>query len=152
MAEDDFDDDDGPQLPDDIHQKITALSEKANEALESGRPSAAIEPLNQALDMLPEPQPDWEAWTWLNGTLGEAYFDLGDFKMAKISFLDAMSGPDGISNPYLLLRAGQSLFELGELAQARHMLAQAHMQEGDELFSDEDPKYMAFLNSDRGPA
>ncbi|AVS91625.1 hypothetical protein C8246_07235 [Paracidovorax avenae] len=152
MAEEDFEDDDSPQLPDDIHQQVTALAEKANEALESGQPSVAIEPLQQALVMLPEPQTDWEAWTWLNGTLGEAYFDLCDYKMAKISFLDAMSGPDGISNPYLLLRAGQTLFELGELAQARHMLAKAHMQEGDELFSDEDPKYLAFLNSDRSRA
>ncbi|GKS92247.1 tetratricopeptide repeat protein [Acidovorax sp. SUPP2539] len=149
MASNDLEDDSGPGLPDDIYEQVTALAEKANEALESDRPSAAIEPLQRALDLLPAPQHEWEAWTWLNGSLGEAYFNLSDFKMARISFLDAMSGPGGEGNPYLLLRVGQSAFELGETAQAKQMLAQAHMQEGDELFSDEDPKYLAFLRSDR---
>ncbi|MEA9822347.1 hypothetical protein VDF98_03760 [Xanthomonas campestris pv. raphani] len=152
MAEVDFDDSDdneeGAELPDDIYEKVMALSELANDALENGRPEAAVAPLQQALDLLPAPQHDWGAWTWLNGSLGEAYFDLADFKMARISFLDAMSGPDGIANPYLLLRTGQSLFELGERVQSRHMLTQAHMLEGAELFSEEDPKYLAFLLSD----
>ncbi|MEA9585910.1 hypothetical protein VC279_06235 [Xanthomonas sp. WHRI 10064A] len=151
MVEKDFDGE-GPQLPDDIFEKVTALSEKANDALENGRPSAAITPLQQALDLLPAPQHDWEAWTWLNGSLGEAYFDLADFKMARISFQDAMSGPEGTDNPYLLLRTGQSLLELGEQSHAKRMLAQAHMLAGDELFSDEDPKYLAFLLSDSNSA
>ncbi|MFD1838958.1 hypothetical protein [Paracidovorax cattleyae] len=149
MASDNLEEDGGLELPDDIYEKVTALSEKANDALESDRPSAAIEPLQQALDLLPAPQYEWEAWTWLNGSLGEAYFNLSDFRMARISFLDAMSGPGGQGNPYLLLRVGQSALELGETTQAKQMLAQAHMQEGDELFSDEDPKYLAFLRSNR---
>ncbi|MCL2871783.1 MAG: tetratricopeptide repeat protein [Betaproteobacteria bacterium] len=138
-------DDESPELPDAIYQRVTELSEKANEAIESGRPQNAIAPLEQALELLPSPQSDWEAWTWLNASLGQAYFDLQDFQLAKISFLDARSGPDGLANPYILLRLGECLFELGDHDAAKNFLTQAYMTEGVELFSDENPKYIAFL-------
>lgn len=137
--------DDNPELPDELHQRIVALSERANEAIDSGKPADAIDPLNEALDLLPEPQHDWDAWTWLNATLGDAHFALADYKNAKISLFDALSGPDGSTNPFILLRLGQSLYELGEYAQAHSWLAQAHMLEGDALFAQEPAKYLASL-------
>jgi tetratricopeptide (TPR) repeat protein len=144
---DDMDDSEEPQLPDHIHEQIVALSEKANAALDSDEPQSAIEPLQQALDLLPPTQSDWEAWTWLNATLGDAYVEMKECKLAKISLYDAMSGPDGMTNPFILLRLGQCLFELGDTAKAREMLAHAHMLEGDELFAEEPHKYLAFLKS-----
>lgn len=134
-----------PELPDALYQIILGLSQQANAALDANRPLDAVDPLQQALDLLPYPQPDYEAWTWLNATLGEAYFLGRNYALAKISLYDAMSGPDGMTNPFVLLRLGQSLFELNELQQAKNKLAQAHMLQGDGLFGQEDPKYLKFL-------
>ncbi len=144
-AHNDRDDDDNPELPDELHRRIVKLSERANEAIDGGKPADAIELLNEALDLLPPPEHDWDAWTWLNATLGDAHFALADYKNAKIALFDALSGPDGNTNPFVLLRLGQSLLELGESAQARRWLAQAHMLEGDALFQQEPAHYLRFL-------
>ena len=139
------DDNHNPELPDELHQRIVELSERANEAIDGGKPAEAIDPLNEALDLLPPPQQDWDAWTWLNATLGDAYFAQADYKNAKIALFDALSGPDGHTNPFILLRLGQSLLELDEKVQARRWLAQAHMLEGDTLFAQEPAHYLRFL-------
>ena len=144
-AHNDRDDDDNAELPDELHQRIVTLSERANAAIDSGKPAEALDPLNEAIDLLPPAQHDWDAWTWLNATLGDAYFALADYKNAKIALFDALSGPDGNTNPFILLRLGESLFELGEKAQARRWLAQAHMLEGDALFAQEPAHYLRFL-------
>lgn len=38
-----------------------------------------------------------------------------------------MNGPDGQFNPFILLRLGQVLFELGDMRSAQEYLARAHM-------------------------
>jgi len=144
-AHNDRDDDDNRELPDELHQRIVKLSERANQAIDGGKPAEAIDPLNEALDLLPPLEDDWDAWTWLNATLGDAYFAQTDYKNAKIALFDALSGPDGNTNPFILLPLGESLFELGEHAQARRWLAQAHMLEGDALFAQEPAHYLRFL-------
>ncbi len=136
---------DNPELPDEIYCRVVELSELANAALDRGDPEKAIVPLCEALDLLPVPQYQWEAWTWLNATLGDAYWELSNYQQAKIVFYDAMNGPGGITNPFILLRLGQSLFELGEQAKAKSMFAHAYILEGDSLFSEESPKYLALL-------
>ena len=140
-----MDDKDNAELPDELHQRIVALSDRANAAIDNGKPQEAIDALNEALDLLPPPQHDWDAWTWLNATLGDAYFALADYKNARIALFDALSGPDGNTNPFIMLRLGESLFELGEMAQARRWLAQARMLEGDALFAQEPVHYLRFL-------
>jgi TolA-binding protein len=135
----------GATLDDGIFGRIIALSEQANEALESNAPGDAEAPLCEGLRLLPEPQRQWEAYTWLNGSLGETYFRTKRFREAKDVLFDAMNGPDGQVNPFILLRLGQVLLELGETAMAKEYLARAYMLEGDELLEAEDAKYITFL-------
>lgn len=51
------------ELPDDTYRRVVALSERANIAFDRDDPESAIEPLNEALEMLPTPQRQWEATT-----------------------------------------------------------------------------------------
>jgi hypothetical protein len=50
-----------------------------------------------------------------------------------------------VENPFLRLRQGQTLFELGDEGRALEELAAAYMLEGSEIFAGEDPKYFAFV-------
>ncbi len=51
------------------------------------------------------------------------------------------------ANPFLRLRLGQCLLELGELNEAANWLAGAFLLEGNKIFDDDDPKYLDFIKS-----
>jgi hypothetical protein len=58
--------------------------------------------------------------------------------------------PDDVcatGNPFLHLRLGQCRFELGDLDRAADELARAYMGDGEDVFEDEAPKYLAFLKT-----
>ncbi|MBR0565976.1 hypothetical protein J5J83_07595 [Azoarcus sp. L1K30] len=133
------------ELPDDLYVRIRKLCEQANDALESDSPQHAEAPLLEALRLLPKQQDRWEAYTWICASLGEMYFLSKRYQEAKEALFDAMNGPDGNTNPFIFLRLGQVLFELGDMRGAQEYLARAHMLEGDELFVREDTKYLEFL-------
>jgi tetratricopeptide (TPR) repeat protein len=105
----------------------------------------AIGVFSQAMDLLPEPKRQWEAAMWLYASIGDAHFMKGDYAEAKESFFDAMNCPDGIENPFVLLRAGETLYKLGDLEGAKEYMLRAYMLEGEEIFEDEDPEYMEFM-------
>ena len=136
------------ELPKHIYDRISELCEKANNALESSLPQHAEAPLLEALQLLPNQQNRWEAYTWICASLGETYFLGTRYEEAKKAFFDAMNGPDGNTNPFILLRLGQTLFELGDMRSAQEYLARAHMLEGDELFVHEPVKYLTFLKGE----
>ena len=135
------------QLDDVVYGRLSELSELANDLLNANDAISAIELLLGALNLLPNPKNNWEAYTWINGSLGEAYFILKDYSRAKEVLFDALNGPDGWENPFILLRLGESLYEMGEKDAASQYLARAYMLEGEELFKDEDSKYLVLLKS-----
>ncbi|MDQ1835460.1 hypothetical protein [Massilia scottii] len=82
-----------------LHNKIEDLSEDGNALLENGDRQATVAKWNQALDLVPEPKSDWEAATWLYGSIGDAYFEGRDLDSAKATFFDALNCPGGTENP-----------------------------------------------------
>src|SRR5262249_9180277 len=60
---------------------------------------------------------------------------------------NAMHCPGAIGNPFLHLRLGQCQFELGALDRAADELMRAYMGAGADIFKDQDPKYLKFLQS-----
>jgi hypothetical protein len=63
----------------------------------------------------------------------------------------AMKCDGATANPFLRLRLGQCLFELGELDEAANCLAGAFLQEGTKVFAADDPKYLVFIKSKLSP-
>lgn len=51
----------------------------------------------------------------------------------------------GLGNPFVHLRRGQALFELGDLSEAQNELARALLLGGQPLFADEASEYWAFI-------
>lgn len=132
-------------LPDELHGQIVVLTKRGDELSRQGDRRAAYECYTQAWELIPEPKAEWETSTWVLSALGEVMFSSQRFDEAKNLFLRAVQGPKGLGNPYIHLRIGQCQYESGNLHGARENLTRAYMSGGIELFTPEDPKYLAYL-------
>lgn len=133
-----------PELSSEAYKRIQALCERGDQFAEKGNYAAAVELYWSAWDLLPEPQMEWEAATWILGSIGDANFMRGDYIAGQESLSLAMHCPDAIGNPFLHLRLGQCQFEIGNLDQAADELTRAHMAAGSDIFEGAE-KYFAFL-------
>lgn len=107
----------------------------------------AFDAYNEAWKLVPEPQTDWEASTWILTAIGDVAFLGGALDQAKNAFDYVMHCPGALGNPFVHLRYGQVLFELGDKERAAQELIRAYMGEGEAIFQTEDPKYLEFLGT-----
>lgn len=133
------------ELDDKVYNQIVQQCEEGDILFEVEQFDQALEKYLVALDMVPAPKTDWEASTWLYTVIGDTYLIKDDYEMAKSNFYNALNCPDGISNPLILLRLGESLFECGELEKAKEYLLKAYMLEGYKIFFEEDDKYFDLI-------
>ncbi|MCY8232264.1 tetratricopeptide repeat protein [Priestia endophytica] len=133
------------ELNDKVYNQIVQLCDIGNALIEKGQVDKAIESYTEALDLVPLPKNEWETSTWIYTALGDSYFYNGNYELAKSHLYNALNCPDGASNPFILLRLGESLFECGELDKAKEYLLRAYMLEGYKLFFDEDDKYFQLI-------
>jgi len=61
------------ELPKEIDNRIRTLSAEGDALAEKGDYSRALQHYWAAWQLLPEPQSQWEAATWLLGANGDAY-------------------------------------------------------------------------------
>jgi tetratricopeptide (TPR) repeat protein len=139
-----------PELPDAVYDSIKRLCADGDELLDQDRFEDALACYKAAWARLPEPRTDWSAAEWIMAAIGDANFLRGDFAAAREAFMTAVKygSPD---NPFLRLRLGQCLFELGDQRQAGNWLAGAYLLEGKKIFAEDDPKYLAFIKSQLDP-
>jgi tetratricopeptide (TPR) repeat protein len=135
------------KLDDAVHHRITVLSEEGSALADDGDYAGALKKYWEAFALLPEPKNEWEAATWLLGSIGDANFLAGDFNAGRDNLSMAMTCPDAIGNPFLHLRLGQCHFELGALDKAADELVRAYMGAGKEIFDEDDAKYFDFLTT-----
>src|ERR1043165_59578 len=114
------------ELDDQLYAQIVTLSEKADALVENDEFDRAITEYQRAVSLLPDPKMDWEASTWLYASIGDTYFFMEDYKQAAGNLYNALNGPGGNENAFIYLRLGESLYELGELKQAREFLLKAY--------------------------
>jgi tetratricopeptide (TPR) repeat protein len=133
------------ELDDKTYAEITRLTDQGQALFDEGKLDEARQVFMQAWALVPEPQSEWEATTWLAAAIGDIDFLKGRYADARQTLQFAMICPGGLGNPFLHLRLGQAQFELGELDRAADELMRAYMGAGDEIFAAEDPKYRAFL-------
>ena len=142
-------DDTGDELPDDIYEKVTELSERGNMLLDGGQPQSAIREWRAALQLLPEPRTKWEAAMWLYASIGDAQRQAGEIEAALQSFQTAIACGDGYANPFVLLGVGTCLYDLGRRDESTDSLLRTYMLEGREIFEDIDPVYLNHLRSNK---
>lgn len=133
------------ELDPEIHAKITRLCQTGDAFLNGGDTDAALDVFEEALALLPKPAEDWEAATWIFAALADVHFEKGQFESVRTAAARGLGCPGGLGNPFLHLRLGQALFELGDTDRASDELARAYMGAGDEIFDGEDAKYLQFI-------
>lgn len=155
----------GSVLDDEIYALITKLSAEGDALSEEEDYAKAVERYREALALVPDPRGDWEAAHWLLTAIGEAQFFNDDYKAAAASLSEANeihSRLEGEMNPFILLRLGQSLYELADetddeeeenqlRADAIDCLARAYLCEGEEIFEEEDRKYLKAVKRKLNP-
>jgi tetratricopeptide (TPR) repeat protein len=136
------------QLPPECHEAISRRSAEGDALARDKRFNEAIRKYEEAWNMLPDPKTDWEAATWLLAAIGDANFLSGRFdKSLEVFTLAITTSASGLGNPFLHLRRGESLFELGRQQESGDELMRAYMGAGAEIFKAEDPKYLNYLKT-----
>ena len=138
------------QLPDDVYQRITTLSKQGDTFFKEGRLDDARKSYIAAiveLEALPQDPRSWEASTWLFIAIGDVHFQLKNYDKAYKAFSNAVQCPQGLGNPFIHLRLGQIAYENGNMNKAADELTRAYMGAGIDIFMEDDPKYLAFLET-----
>jgi tetratricopeptide (TPR) repeat protein len=130
-----------------VHERIADLCKEGDALVSAGRPDGARQKYIAALKLLPGEPRLWEAATWMYVALGDVHFHSRDFDKAFKCFYNAVQCPKGLGNPYIHLRLGQLHFERNEFDKAADELTRAYMGGGIDIFMEDDPKYLAFLET-----
>ena len=140
-----------PQLSNEMQAEIDLLCAQGDAHADLDRFPDALALYWAAWDLLPEPKLECAAATWILAAVGDANFLGRDYVAGCDNLSTVMHCPGGIGIPFLHLRLGQCHFELGDYAHAFDELQRAYMGGGADLFDDEDPKYLDYLESHRPP-
>lgn len=134
-------------MSDALHQRITDLCRNGDALASAGKPEEARQNYIAALKLLPGEPSRWEAATWIYVALGDVHFRAQNVNKAFKCFYNAVQCPKGLGNPYIHLRLGQLYFEQNDLDKATDELTRAYMGGGIGIFMEDDPKYLAFLET-----
>ena len=134
-------------ISEDIYNAIESLCKEGDTFVEKCEFNKAIAKYSDAYAKIQDPKENFEASTWINVAIGDAYFLMKDFNKAKNSFYNALNCLGGNKNPFIHLRLGQCLFELKELSKSADHLTGAYMIEGKKIFDEDDNKYFDFLET-----
>ena len=131
-------------LFDKLKKKTVDDYAKEGDALcDQGKLSEAIEIWKQGLASLPEPINAQSEAVWFQVSIGDTYFMQGQYERAYGYLLEAKSNlsGEGATNPFVMMRLGQSAYELGK-DDSREYLLRAYMLEGEGIFEEENEKYL----------
>jgi hypothetical protein len=138
-------------LPDNIYDQVEELSAAGNDLYDQSEYPAAVGKWTAALELLPEPKSDWQAFTWLSASIGDAHYQNDNLDGARQALFDALNGPGGVDNPFVHYRLGQSEIRLGNEDNGIRHLLKAYMLDGERIFSnDEDGAAYLQKLADRG--
>jgi|SRR3569623_651702 len=135
------------ELPVSVYEAIQRFCADGDALAAGGKFEAAVGEYNRAWETVPNPKNNWNASTWILAALADACFLAGYIQSAREALDYAMTCPAAIGNPFLHLRRGQVLLEQGEKDAAADELMRAYMGAGEEIFANEDDRYLVFLRT-----
>jgi tetratricopeptide (TPR) repeat protein len=136
------------ELESKVYDKIQELCSCGDNLVTEALYDEAILKYQEALSFVPDNKNEWEASTWIYAALGDTCFLKRDFDKAKNYMYDALNCPGGVGNPFISLRLGECLAELGETDKSKSYLLRAYMLEGDAIFQGEDEKYFEMIKAE----
>ena len=143
-----------PPYPTHESEPMAASLEEAEQLLaageglaDAGNDAEALGRFQAAWSALPEPREEQEPAIGILGAIADCHFHLGRWEDCRQAVQYAFRCGAARDNPFLRLRLGQSLYELGEGREAANWLVPAFLSEGRALFEHDDPKYLEFFRS-----
>ncbi|AVF42791.1 hypothetical protein AL486_19000 [Pandoraea apista] len=130
-----------------VYDAIKVFCADGDRLASAGDYKRAVAEYDKAWKLVPEPQYEWGASTWILTAIADACFLGGYITSARENLEYALICPGAPGNPFIHLRYGQVLYEQGELDSAADALMRAYMAAGGEIYADENPKYLAFLKT-----
>lgn len=130
-----------------MHEQIAELCKQGAALASANRLDDARQTYICALKLLPGEPRQWEAATWIYVALGDVHLRSRNFDKAFKCFYNAVQCPKGLGNPYIHLRLGQLYFEQENFDKATDELTRAYMGGGIDIFMEDDPKYLEFLET-----
>ena len=132
-------------FPSALEEDIESLVASGDALAHELRYEEALSRYKEAWSLIPEPKGEWEASRRVLAAIGDTHFLTGAFETAVEALSEAFLCPGGLGDAFIHLRIGQCEFELGDVDFAAEHLIQAYEREGDDIFQDEDPKYVEFV-------
>jgi len=127
------------------------LLAEADDLAEEGDDTEALDRFHAAWAALPEPRDEQEPAVRILAGVADCHFYLEEWNACCDAIQHAFRCGAELDDPFFRLRMGQALFELGNQDEAANWLVPAFLDEGRELFDDEDPKYFDFFYSKLEP-
>jgi hypothetical protein len=135
-------------LPEPLAAKVARLIEEG----EAFADDEALALFQSAWALLPEPKGQWDVSLQLLVAIADSHFHLGEFETChrdmQRTLRDCGGEPD---NPFIRLRIGECLLELGSVDEAKNWLVGVYLMEGIMPFQGEDPKYLPFARAGLEP-
>ncbi|HSM98461.1 MAG TPA: hypothetical protein VLS47_05545 [Gallionella sp.] len=135
------------ELSEDIYAEIRRLCSQGDRLAEACLHHDALDAFHAAWALLPEPKTEWRAATSILVAIGDASFQVRDYRSGRHSLLQALKCPDAFGDPFLYLRLGQCQLELEAYDKATDALMRAYLGGGPDIFKGEDPKYHLHLQA-----
>lgn len=133
------------QLADSVYQDVMVLCKQGDKQVAEGQFEEAKDSYLDALLLLPSNHQEWEAATWIYVAVGDAHLHLNNNEKAFKAYYNALQCPNGLGNPYIHFRLGQYYFEQEHWEKAQDEFVRAYMGGGIDIFMEDDPKYLEFL-------
>lgn len=135
------------ELPADLKAQVDQQIDQAIALEEQQQFAEATRIYEETLALIPEPQHAyWETMRIYVG-FGEIHFAQQQFEQAMSFYQECFKMPEGSLNSFVLLRVGETAFELEDPITAAEHLTRAMMLEGTAIFEEEDPRYFDFLKT-----
>ncbi len=136
-------------MTDTLRNEIRALCAEGYALYDQADYKQALRKFYEAWMQLPKPQPGFVESGWVLSAIGDCYFRSQLYEQGKEALSSALHCEGMIDNPFVHLRLGQCLLELGIKGMACTHLGIAYERGGRKLFDHEAPKYlMAALQPD----
>ncbi len=134
------------EFPEELREEIDRLAEEGNDLMDVSKYAEAERVFRRGLELIPQPREKWSATVWFLCGIGDAQWCAGDHQHGLDTWRDALLC-GGLGNPFVHLRRGQTLYELGDQKEAANELLRALLLGGEDLFADEPRQYWEFVTS-----
>jgi hypothetical protein len=138
-------------LVSEMSDEVERLSAIGEELIDAGRHDEALASLRTAWDALPDPKDDQDSAIGVLAAIADCCFELKRWNECCDAIQHAFRCGADSANPFLRLRLGQSLYELGNLGESANWLVPVYLLEGRKPFQDEDPKYLESFRTQLKP-